>query len=86
MGAKRARRVPPAAALAALMCLSVASAQEPDESNSLMLGRTLSVGIAAGLMRFDTNFKFTDRDNDVSVFLDAEGTLGLPEAKAMPLL
>ena len=72
--------------LAALLCMRVAAAQNPEDTNSLMLGRTLSVGIAAGLMRFDTNFKITDRDSGVSVFLDAEGTLELPETKVMPLV
>jgi len=71
--------------LAALLCMP-AAAQDIDDPDSLMLGRTLSVGIAAGLMRFDTNFKITDRESGVSVFLDAEGTLQLPETKVMPLV
>ena len=72
--------------LAAMLCMPAAAAQEPGDADSLMLGRTLSVGVAAGLMRFDTNFKITDRDSGVSVFLDAEGTLQLPETKVMPLI
>ena len=72
--------------LAAFLCIRAAAAQDPDQPNSLMLGRTLSVGIAAGLMRFDTNFKITNRDSGASVFLDAEGTLELPETKLMPLI
>lgn len=48
--------------------------------------RTLSIGLGAGLMRFDTNFKFTDRDTGRSVFIDSEGTLGLPETKTVPVL
>jgi hypothetical protein len=74
------------AALAALLWMPMASAQQPDDPNSLALSRTLSVGIAAGLMRFDTNFKFTDRDTGLSVFLDAEGSMELPEVKAIPLV
>lgn len=74
------------AALAAFFWIPMASAQQPDDPNSLALSRTLSVGIAAGLMRFDTNFKFTDRDTGLSVFLDAEGSLELPEVKAIPLI
>ena len=74
------------AALAALLWVPMASAQQPDDPNSLSLSRTLSVGIAAGVMRFDTNFKFTDRDTGVSVFLDAEGSMNLPEVKAIPLV
>jgi hypothetical protein len=74
------------ALLAAFMCMPPAAAQAPDDPNSLMLGRTLSVGIAAGLVRFDTNFKITDRETGTSVFLDAEGTLQLPETKVIPLV
>jgi hypothetical protein len=74
------------AALATLLWIPMASAQQPDDPNSLALSRTLSVGIAAGVMRFDTNFKFTDRDTGLSVFLDAEGSLQLPEVKAIPLI
>jgi hypothetical protein len=76
------------AAFSVLAWLPVASAHDAafDDSESLTLSRTLSVGIAAGLMRFDTNFKFTDRDSGASVFLDSEGTMGLPETKAMPLV
>jgi hypothetical protein len=74
------------AALAALLWMPLASAQQPDDSNSLALSRALSVGVAAGVMRFDTNFKFTDRDTGLSVFLDAEGSMELPEVKAIPLI
>ena len=72
--------------LSTLLWLPIASAQGPGEPNSLTLSRTLSVGIAAGLMRFDTNFKFTDRSTGLSVFLDAEGSMDLPEAKTIPLV
>ena len=71
--------------LAALLCMP-AAAQLPDDPDSLAPARTLSVGIAAGLMRFDTKFKITDRDSGRSVFLDAEGTLQLPETKVIPLV
>ena len=50
------------------------------------LSRNLSVGIAGGLMRFDTNFKFTDRETGRSVFLDSEGSMNLPEVKTIPLV
>lgn len=77
------------AALSVLLWPTLASAQQeasPDDPDSLTLARTLSVGIAAGIMRFDTNFKFTDRDTGRSVFLDAEGTMELPDVKAIPLI
>ena len=76
------------ATLAALLWLPVASAQEAllDEPTTMTLSRKLSVGIAAGLMRFDTNFKFTDRETGRSVFLDSEGSMDLPEVKTIPLI
>jgi hypothetical protein len=73
-------------ALAILLWMPVASAQHADDASSLTLSRTLSVGVAAGLMRFDTNFKFTDRDTGASVFIDAEGSMELPEVKTIPLI
>ena len=75
-------------ALSVLLWLPVASAQQtlPGETESSTLSRTLSVGTAAGVMRFDTNFKFTDRDSGRSVFLDAEGSMQLPEVRTIPLI
>lgn len=75
-------------ALSVLLWLPVASAQQtlPGETESSPMSRTLSVGIAAGVMRFDTNFKFTDRDSGRSVFLDAEGSMQLPEVRTIPLI
>ena len=37
------------------------------------------IGAGVGIVRFDTNFKFTDKTTGNSVFVDAEGTLDLPE-------
>jgi hypothetical protein len=37
-------------------------------------------------MRFDTNFKFTNRETGRSVFLDSEGSMDLPEVKTIPLM
>jgi hypothetical protein len=75
-------------ALVALLCLPTAHAQEtmPGDPTTMALSRKLSVGIAAGPMRFDTNFKFTNRDTGRSVFLDSEGSMDLPEVKAIPLI
>ena len=71
-----------------LLCLPTAHAQEtmPGDPTTMALSRKLSVGIAAGPMRFDTNFKFTNRDTGRSVFLDSEGSMDLPEVKAIPLI
>jgi hypothetical protein len=76
------------AVLAILLGLPTAYADEDmlEDPTTMALGRTLSVGIAAGLMRFDTNFKFTDRETGLSAFLDSEGSMDLPEVKTIPLL
>ena len=75
-------------ALATVLWLPMASAQDSllEDSSTMALGRKLSVGIAGGPMRFDTNFKFTNRDTGRSVFLDSEGSMDLPEVKAIPLM
>ena len=76
-----------------LLCaLATPSPASADESlDGLELGespltRTLSIGVGAGFMRFDSNFKFTDLDTGRSVFVDSEGTLGLPENKTIPII
>jgi hypothetical protein len=45
-----------------------------------------SLGVAAGFQRFDTNFTFTDKSTGRDVFVDAEGTLGLPETQTIPII
>jgi hypothetical protein len=74
--------------LATLLWLPIASAQEVslEGPTTMTLSRKLSVGIAGGLMRFDTNFKFTNRETGRSVFLDSEGSMDLPEVKTIPLM
>lgn len=44
------------------------------------------LGFGYALVRFDTNVKFSDKAKDRSVFVDTEGTLGLPETDAVPIL
>ena len=79
-----------AAALGTLISLPPAYADEDEGyfegETTEALSRRLSIGIAGGLMRFDTNFKFTDRETARSVFLDSEGSMGLPEVKTIPLI
>lgn len=79
-----------AAALGTLISLPPAYADEDEGyfegETTEALSRRLSIGIAGGLMRFDTNFKFTDRETGRSVFLDSEGSMGLPEVKTIPLI
>jgi hypothetical protein len=50
------------------------------------VGRTLSIGIGVGLERFDTNVKFTEKSTGRTVFIDLEGTLGMPETDVVPIL
>ena len=45
----------------------------------------MGLGVGYALVRFDTSVKFTNKQSDRSVFVDAEGTLGLPESDAIPL-
>jgi hypothetical protein len=62
------------------------SATMTDGKYSMNVGRKLSVGVGFGYVRFDTNFKFTDKSSGRSVYVDAEGTLGLPEAQSVPMI
>ena len=79
-----------AAALGTLLWLPPAHAEEDEGyfegETTEALSRKLSIGIAGGVMRFDTNFKFTDRSTGRSVFLDSEGSMDLPEVKSIPLM
>lgn len=76
------------AALGTLTWLPPAYADEDlfEKPTTMALSRKLSIGIAGGLMRFDTNFKFTNRETGRSVFLDSEGSMGLPEVKTIPVI
>ena len=50
------------------------------------LSRRYVLGIAAGLERFDTNVKITNRSSGNSIFVDGESSFGLPETQLMPIL
>ena len=50
------------------------------------ISRTLSIGVGVGIERFDTNVKFTNKSTGRSVFIDMEGTLGLPETDTVPIV
>ena len=88
MNLKHARIALLVASLGTLTWLSPAYADDDlfEEPITEALGRKLSIGIAGGLMRFDTNFKFTDRETGRSAFLDSEGSMDLPEVKTIPLI
>ena len=49
-------------------------------------GGRFVLGVGFVYARFDTNAKFTDKQTGLSVFLDAEGSLGLPGFAAVPAL
>jgi len=75
--------------MAIVIVPSSAIAQGGPDSDAEMFknaSRKLSVGIAVGIERFDTNFKFTEKSTGRSAFIDAEGTLGLPEIDVVPIL
>ena len=62
-------------------------------SNTAMAGETVEVekgkfalGVGYAIARFDTNFKFKNKQTGISVFVDGEGTLGLPETDILPVL
>lgn len=49
-------------------------------------GHRFAIGLGASYVRFDTNFKFTEKSTNYSIFIDAEGTLGLPEADTVGII
>ncbi len=57
-----------------------AAANEKEfRSNRLLLG------LGAGIVRFDSNAKFTDKETGRRIFIDLEGTLNLPETDSFPM-
>lgn len=45
----------------------------------------MGLGVGWALVSFDTNVKFTDKQSNQSLFVDMEGTLGLPETDSIPV-
>ena len=45
-----------------------------------------ALGVGYAIARFDTKVKFKDKQSGISVFVDGEGTLGLPETDILPVL
>jgi hypothetical protein len=60
--------------------------QESEGSYVAELRRKFILGLAAGYFIFDTNFKFANKTNGRILFIDAEGTLGLPETELTPMI
>lgn len=72
-----------------LLVLAGAGADEIDPQEKHWdsdLDRRFALGIAAGLARFDTNIRIVDRNTGNSIYLDGEGSFGLPESKTVPVL
>lgn len=76
-----------AACLALSLTAAVANAEERDGRRpDSELDRRFVLGIAAGLERFDTNIRLVDRNTGNAIFIDAEGSFGLPESQTVPIL
>lgn len=71
-------------AAVAWICVGAGSVRGADEKQ--LKNTKLSMGVGAGYVRFDTNFKFTEKDSGLSAFVDAEGTLGLPESDTVGIV
>jgi hypothetical protein len=75
--------------LVLLLAVAGAKADESDPQERRLdseLDRRFVLGIAAGLERFDTNIKIVDRSTGNSIYLDGEGSFGLPESKTVPIV
>ena len=72
----------PAAAEAA----AVPDPLESEEPLPSLKGRRFAIGLGASYVQFDTNFKFTEKATGYSIYVDAEGTLGLPEADTVGII
>jgi len=62
------------------------AADEPDWSDTAVIDGHFALGVGAAFNRFDTNYQFTDKESGASIFVDGEGTLGLPRTNISPAL
>ena len=60
------------------LLVSADEALHADDAN-LYKGKKMAIGVGFGIVRFDSNAKVTDKASGQSIFIDAEGNLGLPE-------
>lgn len=75
-----------ALALSFLACSNVSWSGEDTGEWFEKPARPVTLGVGIGLVRFDTNFKFTEKSTGRSVFVDGEGTLGLNETDTFPVI
>jgi len=78
-----------AAFLLLLLAVAGARADEVDSEEKRWdtdLNRRYVLGIAAGLERFDTNMRIVDRATGNSIYVDGEGSFGLPDNKTVPIV
>ena len=70
--------------LFALVASTVHANAEPDQIELYNSSR-FALGIGAAIVKFDTKLKFTDKTRTTfnSIFIDPEGTLGLPETSSV---
>ena len=72
--------------LTVLLVPRVGAAEQAFETSPILATKGL-FGIGVGLVRFDTNVKFTDKQGGrPPIFVDAEGSLGLPDTDAIPTI
>ncbi len=60
--------------------------QELDGSYVAELRPKFILGLAAGYFLFDTSFNYINETTGRNLFIDAEGTLGLPETELTPMI
>ena len=73
-------------ALLFLLFSNISWASDDISKNEKKSLRHIGLGAGVGLVRFDTNFKFTEKSSGKRVFVDGEGTLGLPETDTIPII
>jgi len=85
----RLARIGLALALVGLLCPPEVTAQMTDEwADAKWKSAKNQFGLGVGFIyaAFDTNAKFEDKATGIDIFLDAEGSLGLPKTDAVPAL
>lgn len=72
--------------LIVLLSSSFVSIQSHANNDIVNDSSDTGLGVGFALVRFDTSFKFTNKETGRKVFVDADGNLGLPENVALPVI